>query len=63
MTEVEFTFDTQTQADCAVLALSKGYRVEQWYNAAKAAKKPYCVIVCVPNDDVVQVSEAGHDSK
>lgn len=57
MTEVILTFETQEQADNAVLALSKGYKVEQWYMAMNTTMKPYCVGVYVPSDDVVQLSE------
>ena len=57
MTEVILTFATQEQADNAVLALSNGYRVEQWYMAVNTTMKPYCVKVWVPNDDVSEVKE------
>ena len=57
MTEVIFTFETQEQADSVVMALSKGYRVEQWYMAVNTSIKPYCVGVYVPTNDVTQISE------
>jgi len=53
MTEVILTFETPEQADNAVLALSNGYKVEQWYQEENTSIKPYHVKVCVPNDDVV----------
>ena len=52
MTEVVFTFLTQEQADNAVLALSNGYKVEQWITSTRGTMRPYCVRVWVPNDDV-----------
>lgn len=49
MTEVVLTFATQEQADDAVLALSKGYRVAQWFmDGTSSTAKPYCVSVWVP---------------
>lgn len=58
MTEVVLTFATQEQADNAVLALSKGYRVEQWFMSVTSTMKPYCVSVWVPtSSDVTQISE------
>lgn len=52
MTEVSLTFETQEQADNAVLALSKGYKVVQWFSTVNTTIKPYCVKVYVPSDDV-----------
>ena len=57
MTEVILTFATQEQADNAVLALSNGYKVEQWYMAVNSTMKPYCVGLYVSNDDVCEVEE------
>lgn len=57
MTEVVFTFETQEQADAAVLALSNGYKVAQWFMRVNSTMKPYCVSVYVPNNDVIQKSE------
>lgn len=57
MTQVILTFETQEQADNAVMVLSKGYKVEQWYMAVNSTMKPYCVGVYVPSNDVVQLSE------
>lgn len=57
MTEVVLTFETQEQADNAVLALSKGYKVNQWFMSVNSTMKPYCVKVYVPSNDVVQISE------
>ena len=56
MTEVVLTFETQEQADACVLALSKGYTVEQWFMAVSSGK-PYCVKFYVSNNDVTQTSE------
>ena len=57
MTEVVLTFETQEQADACVLALSKGYTVEQWFNSVTSCGKPYCVKFYVSNNDVTQISE------
>lgn len=57
MTEVILTFETQEQADNAVMALSKGYKVEQWYMCVNSTMKPYCVGISVPSDCVEQISE------
>ena len=57
MTEVILTFETQEQADNAVLALSNGYKVAQWFMCVNSTMKPYCVSVYVPSSDVVQKSE------
>ena len=57
MREVILTFETQEQADNAVLALSNGYKVEQWYMAVTTTMKPYCVGLYVSNDDVSDVEE------
>ncbi len=57
MTEVVLTFATQEQADNAVLVLSKGYKVEQWFMSVCGTMKPYCVKVYVPSNAVVQISE------
>lgn len=62
MTEVTLTFATQEQADNAVLALSNGYKVEQWFMGVNSTMKPYCVRVWVPNDDVAQVKEPRQES-
>ena len=56
MTEVVLTFETQEQADACVVALSKGYTVEQWFMAISGGK-PYCVKIFVPNENVTQISE------
>ena len=56
MTEVVLTFETQEQADACVLALSKGYTVEQWFNAVNGGT-PYCVKFYVPSNNVTQISE------
>ena len=56
MTEVVLTFETQTQADACIIALSKGYEVKQWYMPVNAGC-PYCVKVFVPNGNVTQISE------
>lgn len=56
MTEVILTFETQEQADACVLALSKGYTVEQWFNTVSCGK-PYCVKFYVSNNNVTQISE------
>ena len=56
MTEVVLTFETQEQADCAVMALSKGYKVDQWFMPVSAGK-PYCVRVFVPSTSVSKISE------
>lgn len=53
MTEVVLTFATQEQADDAVLALSKGYRVAQWFMDGTSIIKPYCVSVWVPTSSEV----------
>ena len=57
MIEVVLTFETQEQADNAVMALSKGYKVEQWFMSVCNTMKPYCVKVYVPGNAVVQISE------
>lgn len=57
MTQVLLTFETQEQADTAVVALSKGYKVEQWFMCVNSTMKPYCVKVYVPSNAVVQISE------
>ena len=56
MTEVVLTFETQEQADACVLALSKGYTVEQWFMAVSSGN-PYCVKFYVSNNNVTQISE------
>ena len=56
MTEVVLTFETQEQADNAVLTLSKGYKVDQWFMSVSAGK-PYCVRVFVPSTSVSEISE------
>ena len=56
MSEVVLTFETQEQADACVVALSKGYTVEQWFNAISCGK-PYCVKFYVSNNNVTQISE------
>ena len=56
MKEVVFTFETQEQADNAVMALSKGYKVDQWFMSVSAGK-PYCVRVFVPSTSVSEISE------
>lgn len=56
MTEVVFTFETQEQADCVVMALSKGYKVDQWFMSVSAGK-PYYVRVFVPSKSVSEISE------
>ena len=56
MTEVVLTFETQEQADACVIALSKGYTVEQWFMAISAGK-PYCVKFYVSNENVTQIEE------
>lgn len=53
MTEVVLTFETQEQADACVLALSKGYIVEQWFMAVSNGK-PYGVKFYVSNNNVTQ---------
>lgn len=45
--EVVLTFETQEQADAAVLALSKGYEVEQWFTNVTSGY-PYCVKFYIP---------------
>lgn len=57
MTEVTLTFETQEQANNAVLALSSGYKVEQWFMCVNSTMKPYYVRVYVPSNAVVQISE------
>lgn len=57
MAQVILTFETQEQADNAVMVLSKGYKVEQWYMAVNSTMKPYCVGIYVPSNDVVQLNE------
>lgn len=57
MKEVVFTFSTQEQADNAVLALSNGYSVEQWYLPVNGTMKPYCVGVFVPQEDISEVEK------
>lgn len=57
MTEITLTFETQEQADNAVLALSKGYKVEQWFMNVNSTMKPYCVRFYVPNNATVRISE------
>lgn len=60
MTKVILTFETQEQADNAVLALSNGYKVEQWYMAVNTSMKPYCVGVYVPTGDVyIEIENGG----
>jgi len=54
--EVVFTFETQVQADCAVMALSKGYKVDQRFMSVSAGK-PYCVRVFVPSTSVTEISK------
>lgn len=56
MKEVVFTFETQIQADCAIIALSKSYKVDQWFMPVSTGK-PYCVRVFVPNTSVSEISE------
>lgn len=57
MTEVTLAFETQEQANNAVLALSQGYRVEQWFMSVNSTMKPYCVRFYVPSNATVQISE------
>ena len=57
MTEVIFTFSTKEQADNAVLALSNGYSVEQWYLPVNSTMKPYCVGVFVSQEDISEVEK------
>jgi len=57
MKEVVFTFSTQEQADNAVLALSNGYKVEQWYLPVNSTMKPYCVGVFVSEEDISEVEK------
>lgn len=56
MTKIILTFETQKQADDAVMSLSKGYKVEQWYISMNATIKPYYVGVYVPSNDVIQLN-------
>lgn len=53
--KVILTFKTQKEADDAIMALSKGYKVEQWYMDTNTiiTTKPYCVGVYVPSNDIV----------
>lgn len=57
MTEIVLTFETQEQADNAVLALSKGYKVDQWFNAVNTTAKPYCVRFYIPSVNVRSICE------
>ena len=41
-------------ANACVLALSKGYTVEQWFMAVSGGK-PYCVKFYVSNNNVTQI--------
>ena len=52
MTRVCLQFMTQEEADNAVLALSKGYSVNQFATNVSSAGKPYIVNVMVPTSDV-----------
>jgi hypothetical protein len=54
--EVVLSFETQEQADACVLALSKGYTVEQWFMAVSGGK-PYCVKFYVPSNNVTQIDK------
>ena len=54
MTAIILAFETQKQADNAVLALSKGYKVVQWFGSTTVTTKPYHVKIYVPNDSVVR---------
>jgi len=56
MTEVVLTFETQEQADACVIALSKGYTVEQWLMLVNTGK-PYCVKFYVSNNNVTQIGK------
>lgn len=57
MTEVVLTFATQEQADDTVLALSKGYKVEQWFNAVNSNARPYVVRFYVSSTDITEIEE------
>lgn len=55
MTEVTLMFETQPEADTAVLALSHTCKVEQLYINTTTAMKRYCVKAYVPSKDVKEV--------
>lgn len=57
MVEVLLQFETQEQADNAILALSKGYTVNQYYLPINATGTPYCVRVYVPKDNITKKNE------
>ncbi len=57
MTEVILTVATQEQADAAVLALSQGYAVEQWFNAVNSNARPYVVRFYVSSTDITEIEE------
>lgn len=57
MTTITLTFETAEQANNAVLALSNGYSVEQWFMHTCVTSRPYCVRLTVNDDDVKDVEE------
>ena len=52
MVEVLLQFETQEQADNAILVLSKSYTVSQYYLSINSTNTPYCVRVYVPKDNI-----------
>jgi len=57
MEEVTLMFETQPEADNAVLALSHTCKVEQWYVNTTSTGKPYWVKVYVPSEQIREVEE------
>lgn len=53
MKEVLLEFSTQDEANEAVVVLSKGYKVEQWFLSVSSTLKPYIVGLYVPSKDIV----------
>lgn len=56
MVEVILSFETQVQADDAVVALSKAYKVKQWVTPVTAGN-PYCVSIQVSSEDVITTKD------
>lgn len=54
MTQIVFSFQTPEQANSAVVALSCGYKVEQW-STSVCSTGPYHVAVLVPSSDVTKL--------
>ena len=57
MKTITLTFETPEQANNAVVTLSNGYPVEQWFMRSCVTSRPYCVRFIVSDDDVKNVKE------